>query len=153
MLTGELSGLDSMISAMYLHQRCITSCCGKLSKFFGSSAFNTPNKLLVPASRKIEYSLMPACFNNCSRSGHKSSCRLLYSSSLPGNNFILKATLCMQLLVLMQVIFVLSCIATIKLLLCHSLVHSYRYGAFVSCFEFKVSSYFSLQHFHYRCEP
>jgi hypothetical protein len=91
MLTGELSGLDSMISPIYFHQRCITSCCGKLSKFLGSSAFKTPNKLLVVGSRKIEYSLMPVFFNNCSSSGHNSSCRFLYSSSKPGKRCILNA--------------------------------------------------------------
>ena len=45
-----------MMSFIYFHQRCTTSCAGKLSNTFGSSVFKTPNKLFVVSSKKIEYS-------------------------------------------------------------------------------------------------
>lgn len=93
MLTGELSGFDSMISPMYFHQRCITGSLGRSSNFMADEILSTPNKERVSLSRKMLYSLMPVSFNRLTSSGQISSWRFRYSSWKPGNNFILNATL------------------------------------------------------------
>jgi hypothetical protein len=83
-----------MISFIYSHHSFITGCAGNPSSKAGSPTLKQANSTRVPSSKNIEYSRTPASRNKASRRGQIAACRRRYSSSNPGNSFIVKAIRC-----------------------------------------------------------